>query len=146
MTVESPPKGYHTVTPYLVVDGVVGLIDFLCRVFGAIELQRTARPDGSVQHARVRIGDSHIMMGEPQNGANPMPAILYVYVNDVDATFERALAAGAESVRRPETQFYGDRNAGVRDACGNEWWMAKHEKDVSADDLQRLVAVHRPSD
>ena len=127
----SIPAGYHAVTPYLVVNGVADLIEFIKEVFDGEEIQRTPRPDGSIQHARVRVGDSPVMMGEPVGDMKPMPATLYVYVDDPDATYERALRAGASSVREPADQFYGDRNAGVQDASGNQWWMAVHEEDVS---------------
>ena len=133
------PDRYHTVTPYLVVKGVADLIEFIKEVFDGEEIQITPRPDGSIQHARVRVGDSPIMMGEPVGDITPMPATLYVYVDDPDATYERALKAGAISVRAPADQFYGDRNAGVQDASGNQWWMAVHKKDVSPEELARRV-------
>jgi PhnB protein len=137
MAVKPHPDGYHTVTPYLVVQGVVPLIDFLKRTFDATEIERHSQPDGTVMHAEVRIGDSVIMMGEAV-GAHPlMPAMLYVYVPDVDATYRRAITAGATSVREPADQFYGDRSGGVLDACGNQWWMATHKEDVSKQELER---------
>ncbi len=134
------PDGYHTVTPYLVVKGVADLIEFIKEVFGGEEIRITPRPDGSIQHARVRVGDSPIMMGEPVGDMTPMPATLYVYVTDPDATYERALKAGATSVRAPADQFYGDRNAGVQDASGNQWWMAAHKEDVSPAELAKRLS------
>ncbi len=133
------PDGYHTVTPYLVVKGVTDLIGFIKEVFDGELIRIEPRPDGSIQHARVRVGDSPIMMGEPVGDMTPMPATLYVYVDDPDATYERALKAGAISVREPADQFYGDRNAGVQDASGNQWWMAVHKEDVSPEELARRV-------
>ena len=94
----------------------------------------------SIQHARVRVGDSPIMMGEPVGDITPMPATLYVYVDDPDAAYERALKAGAISVRAPADQFYGDRNAGVQDASGNQWWMAAHKEDVSPEELANRLS------
>ena len=135
----SIPDGYHTVTPYLVVKGVTDLIEFIKEVFDGELIRIEARPDGSIQHARVRVGDSPIMMGEPVGDITPMPATLYVYVDDPDATYERALKAGAISVRAPADQFYGDRNAGVQDTSGNQWWMAVHKEDVSPEELARRV-------
>ncbi|MGA8223155.1 MAG: VOC family protein [Candidatus Acidiferrales bacterium] len=118
------PEGFHTATPYLVVPGVAKLIDFLKQAFDAQEIQRHQRPDGSVQHAEVRIGDSIIMMGEPLPPQKHMPAMILLYVADVDALYQRALKAGATSVRAPADQPYGDRTGGVEDASGNQWWVA----------------------
>jgi len=137
MAVKPIPDGYHTVTPYLVVSDVAGLIDFLEQVFGASETERMERPDGSIMHAEVRIGDSVVMMGEASDEFAPMPGMLHIYLEDVDDAYGRALAAGATSLREPTDEFYGDRAAGVQDAFGNQWWMATHVEDVSAEELQR---------
>jgi len=118
------PEGFHTVTPYLVVPGVAKLIDFLKQAFDAQEVERHLRPDGTVQHAEVRIGDSIIMMGEPQPPQKSMPAMILLYVADTDTLYKRALEAGATSVREPADQPYGDRTGGVEDSCGNQWWVA----------------------
>src|SRR6267142_1099412 len=115
MPVKIIPEGYHSVTPYLTVNGVPKLIDFLKQTFGAEELHRMARPDGAVMHAEVKVGDSRIMMGEPVGEFKAMPAQMYVYVPDVDAAYKRALAAGGSAVSEPADQFYGDRHGGVRD-------------------------------
>ena len=132
-------NGYHTVTPYLVVHGVAKLIDFLKQTFGAREKERMQRPDGAVMHAEVTIGDSTIMMGEPMAEFPPMPANVYVYVADVDTVYRRALQAGATSLREPADQFYGDRNAGVQDPYGNQWWIATHIEDLSPKELERRM-------
>jgi uncharacterized glyoxalase superfamily protein PhnB len=137
MPVKTIPEGYHSVTPYLTVAGVPKLIDFLKQTFGATELHRMARPDGTVLHAEVTVGDSRIMMGEPVGEFQAMPAQMYVYVPDVDAAFKRALAAGAISVSEPADQFYGDRHGGVRDSCGNLWWIATHTEDVSPEEMSK---------
>lgn len=136
-TVKPIPEGYHTVTPYLVVRNVSGLIDFAQKVFDAEEILRMESPDGRITHAEVRLGDSVIMMGEAPDEEALMPAMLHVYLEDADATYQRALAAGATSLREPTDEFYGDRIAGVRDASGNQWWVATHIEDVSAEELQR---------
>ena len=143
MTISPIPTGYHSVTPYLVVNGVAELIEFAKLVFGAEEIRRSLGSRGQIQHARIRIGDSHIMMGESESGSRPMPAVLYVYVEDVDRTFGRALEAGATALREPADQFYGDRNAGVRDRSGNEWWIARHIEDIDPDELSRRTAKFR---
>jgi len=131
------PDGYHTVTPYLVVEGVDELIDFLKQAFDAVETERLAGPDGKVGHGEVRIGDSVVMMGEASGEWKPMPGMIYLYVNDTDATYKRALDAGATSVMEPADQFYGDRNAGVKDAAGNMWWIATRKENVSPEELRR---------
>lgn len=138
------PEGHHTVMPYLIVPSAPRLIDFLKQVFGAQETHRTTLPDGRVMHAQVRIGDSAVMMGEALGEWPPMPASLYVYVDDTDAAYQRALAAGATSVMAPADQFYGDRNAGVKDADGNLWWIATHLEDVSKEELERRLAAMGP--
>ncbi|MFQ5627378.1 MAG: VOC family protein [bacterium] len=121
MPVKPIPDGYHTVTPYLVVEGVAKLIDFLKQAFGAEKTDCMKRPDGTVMHAQLKIGNSVVMMGEAQSEWPPMPASLYLYVEDTDAVYKRALEAGATSAMEPANQFYGDRNAGVKDPSGNFW-------------------------
>ncbi len=138
------PDGYHTVTPYLVVRDVPRLIEFLRQAFGATELIRAPRPDGSIMHAEVAIGDSRVMMGEPPGSSPPMPGCVHLYVVDTDALYHLALQAGATSLREPTDQFYGDRMAGVQDPVGNQWWIATHTQDVSPAELARR-AVARPS-
>jgi PhnB protein len=139
MAVKPIPDGYHSVTPYLVVQGANKLIDFLKQAFGAEEIERIASPEGDIMHAEVKIGDPFMMMGDAMGGFNPMPAMIYLYVNDADATYQRALRAGATSIREPENQFYGNREAGVKDAAGNIWWIATHIEDVSPEELQQRV-------
>ncbi len=132
------PEGYHVITPYLIVEGAPRLIEFMKQVFGARELHPPMRrEDGSIMHAELRIGDSAIMMGEPMGEFAPTTSCLYVYVDDADATYERALQAGATSVTEPADQFYGDRNAGVKDPVGNLWWIATHQEDVSPEEMER---------
>ena len=137
MAVKPIPEGYHTVTPYLVVKGVAKLIDFLKQAFDAKEMHRTTQPDGTIMHAEVRIGDSAVMMGEARNEAQSMPGSIYLYVNDTDATYKRAIQAGATSIMEPADQFYGDRNGGVKDPVGNHWWIATHIEDVSSEELAK---------
>ena len=131
------PEDHHRITPYLVVPAVARLLDFLKQAFDAVETTRPMmRADGSVMHAEVQIGDCHVMMGEPPGGFTPMPAMLYLYVEDVDAAFQRALAAGATSVMEPADQFYGDRNGGVKDPSGNMWWLAERKEKLSEEEVQ----------
>jgi PhnB protein len=138
------PAGYRTVTPYLVVRNVPRLIEFLQQAFGATELMRSLRPDGSVMHAEVKIGDSRVMMGEASVSAPPMPGCVHLYVVDTDALYHLALQAGATSLQEPSDQFYGDRMAGVQDPIGNHWWIATRTENVSPAELARRAAA-RPS-
>lgn len=136
MAVKFIPHGFHTVTPYLVVPRVSSLLEFLKQAFDAQELlSPMLRSDGGVGHAEVKIGDSIIMMGEPMGDMPPMPGSLYLYVQDTDAVYQRALQAGATSLTEPTDQFYGDRSAGVKDTVGNQWWIATHQEDVQPDDM-----------
>ena len=142
MVVKPIPDGYHTVTPYLLVCGVPKLIDFLKKAFDAEVAERIDAPDGTVMHAQVKIGDSFILMGDPRGTCEPTPASLYLYVLDTDAVYQRALQAGATSVMEPADQFYGDRNAGVKDSAGNTWWIATHVEDVPPDSLSERALAH----
>lgn len=136
MAVQPVPEGYHTVTPYLIVEDVARLIDFLRQAFGAKEISRHARPDGSIMHAEVRIGDSVVMIGGATDEIEPLPGMLHLYVEDADALYKRALEAGATSLRAPEDQFYGDRSAGVQEASGVKWWIHTHIEDVPPEELR----------
>jgi PhnB protein len=120
------PAGLRAVTPYLHPRGAENLIDFLKNAFGAEEAARFQSPDGVIQNAKVGIGDSVIEMGEAHGEWQPMPAAIYVYVEDVDALYQRALRAGAISMQPPANQPYGDRTAHVQDPHGNVWYLATH--------------------
>ena len=140
MAVQPIPDGYHTVTPYLTVPGADRLMTFLKGAFGAEEVFSMQRPDGALGHAEIRIGNSIVMLSEPTAECTPMPATLYLYVSDVDATYRRALEAGGTSVIEPADQFWGDRTGAVKDASGNCWWIATHVEDVSPGELERRAA------
>jgi uncharacterized glyoxalase superfamily protein PhnB len=131
------PAGHNQVSPYLIVPGAPGLIEFLTTVFEGEELGRHGPPGGAIMHAEVKIGDSVIMLADSNDQFAPRPGMLNVYVADVDAAYRRALAAGATSEREPADQFYGDRSAGVKDRWGNVWWIATHIEDVSDEELAR---------
>jgi len=132
------PEGYHTVTSYIVTSGIANLIDFAKQAFDAKEVYLSRRDDGSVQHAEIRIGDSIVMMGESPDGKK-FPAMLHLYMDDVDAVYRRAIQAGAKSVREPADQPYGDRSGGVEDAFGNQWWISTHIEDVSSEELEHRL-------
>ncbi len=139
------PAGYHSVTPFLVVQGAAKVIDFVRQAFDAELVERIDGPGGAVMHAEVTIGDSRVMISDASAEFGPTPGTLYVYVPDADATYRKALQAGAQSLREPSDQFYGDRNAGVRDGAGNMWWIATHKEDVSAEELKRRMSAMRTS-
>ncbi len=125
------PKGLHNVNVYLHPRRAEPLIAFLKRAFGAQEVAKYASPDGVVHHAQIRIGDSVVEMGEAHDKYESMPAMFYLYVPNVDAVYRQTVAAGATSFQEPTDQPYGDRQAGVRDAFGNTWYIATHIKDVA---------------
>lgn len=140
MPVKPIPDGYHTVTPYLLVEGVAKLATFLKEAFGAKQTLRLDRPDGSIMHVEVRIGDSTVMMGEPVAEFGPMPASIYLYVEDCDAVYRRALEVGGTSVMEPtDMKHAGERYGGVKDPSGNLWWIATHVEDVSPREQARRV-------
>jgi PhnB protein len=145
MAVKPVPDGYHTATPYLVVKGAADAIEFYKKAFGAIEIFRMSAPDGRMGHAEIRIGDSPIMLADefpemgwcaPQSSGYP-PMSLYLYVNDVDATTQKAVAAGAKELRPVKDQFYGDRSGSIADPFGHCWNIATHKEDVPPDELKR---------
>lgn len=136
MSVKAIPDGFHTVTPFLVVEGVPRLIEFLEAAFGASECFRVHDGDGRVMHAQVKIGDSVVMMGEAMEQP-PVPTMIHLYVADTEATYQAALAAGAESFMEPGDQFWGDRMAGVRDPSGNHWLIATHVEDIDHAEITR---------
>ena len=143
------PAGYHTVTPSLIVRDASAAIDFYKRAFGAEEIDRMVGPDGKIMHAEIRIGDSRIMLGEEneQWGArsplltNGNPGSLHIYVEDADASFDRALKAGAKALRPVEDQFYGDRSGQLEDPFGHRWSVASHVEDVPPDEMAKRAAA-----
>ncbi len=138
MPVNPVPQGFHSLTPYLTVRGVDKVIDFLARAFGAeIAHEPIMRPDGKIMHAQVKIGDSIVMLGEESERAKATASTLYVYVPDVDRTYQQAVTAGGQPIMEPTDMFYGDRCGGVKDSSGNSWMVATHIEDVSVAELQK---------
>jgi PhnB protein len=141
------PEGYHTATPYLIVSGAAQAIEFYKQAFGAQELFRMPGPGGRLAHAEIKIGDSVIMMADeardmgyrsPRSLGGSAVSIL-LYVEDVDARFNRAVESGAK-VQRPVTnQFYGDRSGTLEDPFGHVWTVATHVEDVSPADMKKRV-------
>ncbi len=143
------PEGYHTVTPYLIVSGAAGAIEFYKKAFGAAESMRMTGPGGKIGHAEIRIGDSHVMLADevPEMGYRGPRSFggsavtMLLYVEDVDATVDRAVAAGGKLVRPVKDQFYGDRTGGVEDPFGHVWYIATHIEDVSPEEMKRRAAA-----
>ena len=138
--VDPVPQGYHSITPYMTVEGVARLLEFLQQAFDAVVIERMDGPDGKVMHAEARIGDSIVMMGDTAGRYPAMPSTFYMYVPDCDALYKHAIDAGATSISEPANQFYGDRHAGVTDPSGNRWYIATHIEDVPPDEMQRRAA------
>lgn len=118
------PNGYSTVSPYLIVAGASATIAFLNKVFGAVELRRFPDAAGKIMHAEVRLDDTILMLGDGGDNWPPVPSHVHVYVPDVDATYKRALEAGATPVQKPVKKQDEDKRAGVKDAGGTTWWIA----------------------
>jgi uncharacterized glyoxalase superfamily protein PhnB len=126
------PEGYHSVNPYIVVDDAERLIEFLAVVFGGREQgTRELKPDGRIGHADVRIGDSLVMVSDSSEAYPARPSVFFVYVDDVDATYCAALAAGATSILEPTEQPWGDRVGGFHDPFDNRWWVATHLREFT---------------
>ncbi len=142
------PDAYRAVTPYLIVNDAAAAIEFYKKAFGATEFMRMPGPGGKIMHAEVRIGSGPVMLADefPQMGAISPKTIggtavyLLVYVEDVDAVFAQAVAAGAIDVRPVQDQFYGDRSGTVADPFGHQWTLATHKEDVTEEELQKRMA------
>jgi PhnB protein len=148
MPVKPIPDGYHSVTPYLIVDGGAKAIDFYKRAFGAKELGRMEMPGGRIGHAEIQIGNSRIMLADefPEMDARGPQALggspvgLMIYVEDVDASFRQAIAAGGKELRPVVDQFYGDRSGTLADPFGHKWTISTHKEDVSSEELHKRFA------
>jgi PhnB protein len=146
MAVKAIPEGYHSFTPYFVVDGATEFITFLKNAFGAEEIMRMPAHGGKLGHAELRVGDSVLMLADmhpPEHPARQLNGLLYV--TDCDGLWRRAVAAGAKGVREPENQFYGDRMAAVVDSWGNYWSIATHIEDVSPEEMKRRMEALKPA-
>ncbi len=138
------PAGFYSVTPYLTAQGVPKLLEFLKNAFGAEVLYCQQRPDGTIGHAQVRIGDSIVEMGEAPEQWKAMKAALHLYVPDADTVYKRAIEAGGTSLHEPADMFYGERSGGVMDPSGNHWYIATHTEDLTEEELkQRMEAMKK---
>jgi PhnB protein len=137
------PEGYHTVTPHLVLDTAAEALDWYKRGLGAEEIARAVGPDKKILHAEIRIGDSKIMMNDPiMGGKGPKelggsPASMWLYVEDCDALFQKAIAAGAQQQMPMADQFWGDRCGSVVDPYGYSWTIATHKEDLTREEMQQ---------
>lgn len=145
MAVNPKPDEYNTVTSALQVDGAARLIEFMSKVFGATERMRMPGPDGKVMHAEVELGDSVVMVADAMSEWPATKSSLYVYTQDCDETYRKAIEAGATSVTEPSDQFYGDRSGAVDDSWGNRWTIATHVEDVSEEELQKRMREMAPA-
>jgi PhnB protein len=135
------PPGFHTVTPYLIVNGAEKVISFMQQAFDAShDHEPTMRPDGKLMHATLKVGNSMVMLAESSEHAQATPVMLYLYVPDVDAAYRKALQAGATSVMEPADRFYGDRTGGVKDPAGNSWFLGTHIENVAPAELKKRAA------
>ncbi|HYB96688.1 MAG TPA: VOC family protein [Vicinamibacterales bacterium] len=149
MAVKAIPEGYYSLTPYLVVKGAAEAIDFYKKAFGATEMMRMPGPGGRIMHAEVKIGNSMLMLSdENAEQGQVSPATLggsgcsvMLYTDDVDATFKRAVDAGAQAVMPPMDMFWGDRMGNLKDPYGHSWAIATHKEDVSPDEMQKRMAA-----
>ena len=145
MATRPVPDGYHTATPYLILDDATSALDFYKRAFGATELHRYDAPGGKIGHAEIKFGDSVIMMADayPDMGYRSpksyggTPVSIMLYVENVDALFKRAVDAGAKVQRPVENQFYGDRTATIEDPFGHVWTIATHVEDLTHEEIMR---------
>ncbi len=152
MSVSAIPQGYHTVTPYLTVDGAAEAIRFYGQAFGATEVLRMEMGGGKLAHAEIKIGDSHVMLSDEWPDMNLLgpkarggaTASLMIYTTDVDADYARAIGAGCSVEREPEDQFWGDRMGTLVDPFGHRWSLATHKEDVSPEEMGRRMAAMMP--
>lgn len=145
MSVKAIPEGYHSVTPYLYIRGAAAAIEFYQKAFGAVELLRLPGPGGVLMHAEIKIGDSPLMLADempdmacksPQSLGGASSSVM-LYVDDVDAMYKRALAAGAHELRAIQDQFWGDRMGSLTDPFGHQWSLATHVEDVPPEEIEQ---------
>lgn len=142
--VKAVPDGYSTATPYLVVKGAAKAIDFYKKAFGAQELYRMPGPDGTVAHADLIIGTSHLMLADKSDKGDAVKGAassVFLYVENVDAIARKAIAAGAKETAPVQDMFWGDRYGKLLDPFGNEWQIATHIEDVSPQEMERRMAA-----
>ncbi len=136
------PEGYHTLTPYFTVADGERFITFLQKGFGAEITNRHNEPGGRLKNAEMRLGTSMLMVGQASEGWPSRPQTLYLYVENADTLFARAVSAGANILRPMQDMYYGDRCGGLVDGEGNQWWIATRKEDLSDEELDRRGGAH----
>jgi PhnB protein len=147
--VKAIPDGYHAITPYLSIEGAANAIEFYKRAFGAKERMRMAQPDGRIGHAELQFGDSCVMLADEfpdmdfrsPRSIGGTPVTLHLYVEDVDAVVNHAVAAGAKVLRPVQDQFYGDRSGTLADPYGHVWHVSTHKEDLSPAEIEKRAAA-----
>lgn len=142
------PRGYHSITPYLIIDDAADAINFYRNVFGAKEVMRMIQPDGKIAHAELKIGDAKIMLADvcPEMASQSprslggTPVGIHLYIKNVDDIVDKALSAGATLIRPVETMFYGDRSGGIEDPFGHSWYVSTHVEDVTLATIKKRAA------
>ena len=151
--VQPIPKGYHSVTPYLIIDGAAKAIEFYKKAFGATEIMRMPGPNGRIGHAEIQIGDSRVMMADEHpemgyrspNATENTPVSLLIYTENADKTFNAAISAGAKSLKPLADQFYGDRMGTLQDPFGHVWTIGTHIEDVTPEEMKRRMSELQPA-
>ncbi|SEK58457.1 VOC family protein [Nitrosovibrio tenuis] len=150
MPIKPIPDGYHSITPYLMINGAAGAIEFYKRAFGAKEMFKMGAPGDKIGHAEILIGDSRVMMADDCGKESPFrspqssgssPVGLYLYVDDVDKLFAQAVNAGARVIKPVQDQFYGDRTGALEDPFGHIWFIATHKEDLSPDEIKKRATA-----
>ena len=144
------PEGYHSVTPYLIIDGAADALEYYKKAFGAVELFRMEH-EGKIGHAEIKIGDSPIMLSDenPQEGYKSPKTLggsgvgIMIYVDDVDTIFNQAIAAGGTEIKALQDQFYGDRSGTLTDPYGHVWTVATHKEDISPEEIEKRLAAFK---
>jgi PhnB protein len=152
MSVKPIPDGYRTVTPYLVVSSAAAAIDFYKRAFGAKEISRMDGPQGKIAHAEIKIGDSILMLSDEMPGSDTKApqsiggtAVgIFLYLENVDKTFQEAISAGAKTIMPPTDMFWGDRFGKLTDPYGHSWALATHKEDVAPAEMSRRMKEEMP--
>jgi len=142
------PEGYHSLTPYLIIDGAADAIEYYKKAFGAVELFRTDH-GGKIGHAEMKIGDSPFMLADEHpemgyrspNSIGSTPVSLMIYVEDVDTVYKQAIDAGGKEVKALQDQFYGDRSGTLTDPFGHVWTVATHKEDVAPEEMEKRIAA-----
>ena len=143
MAVKPIPEGFHTINPYVIVPGAARFIDFLKNALGAEEQTRMDGPGGTIGHATVKIGDSLLMLSDASPQFPATSVYFYLYVDDADTAFKRAVAAGATPTLEPTDQFYGDRRGDFTDNFGNRWYVATQREIVSPEEMEKRAAARQ---